>query len=166
VLAVMVQPGRTRAKAMAERLPAEVFRDPYRRAVFEVLAAMRTAGRAVDVLTVDWELARAGLPLYEAEAGADGVAGETFAARLARAQVTDERAVEAISGLQAEQVTGGGREGMPDVASSWAHGQRRGRGGLREVPPRDPGMTWPVRMVQRPPGRGADGPDRGPRQAR
>lgn len=166
VLAALLKPGRTIAQAMAERLPAGTFHGSHRRAVFEVLMAMRTAGRPVDALTVDWELASAGLPLCEPGVGADGLAGATYAARLAVVRVDEGQAIKAVSGLQAEQATGDARQPVRDAAPSQAHVQRRWRGGVRQVPPRDPETTRPLRLVQRPPGRNADGPDRGPQQAR
>jgi hypothetical protein len=166
VLAALLKPGRTLTKAMAEHLPAEAFQNAYQRAVFEVLMTMRTAGRPIDSLTADWELADAGLPLYEPGVGADGVTGETFAARLAAVKVIESQAIKAVSELRAEQAMGDGRQPVRGAPSTQAHGQRRGRGGVWQVPPRDPETTRPLRLVQRPPGRNADGPDRGPQQAR
>jgi hypothetical protein len=167
VLAALLQPGRTAARALAGRLPAGVFGDPYRRAVFETLAAMYQEGRPVDALTVDWELARAGLPLYDRPgAGADGIGTETFAMRLARAEVTDEQAMTAVSALGGGRSRGIGRRAVPDPALPWRRGQRHGRGMPGQVPSHDPEGTRPLQVVQRPPGRSADGPDRGPQQAR
>jgi hypothetical protein len=165
VLAVLLRPGHARARSIAERLPASAFGDPYRRAVFETIAAMHEAGRPVDALTVDWELATAGLPLYDRPGvGSDGT--PTFAARLARAAVTDDQALRAVSGLQAEQAQGSGLRVVPDPASAGTRRQRRGRGELRPVSPPGPEGTRPLRLVQRPPGRSTDGPDRRPQQGR
>jgi DnaB helicase-like protein len=167
VLAALLRLGRTAARALAERLPASVFSDPYRRVVFETIAAMRQAGRPVDALTVDWELARAGLPLYDRpDAGADGIGTETFAMRLARAEVTDEQAMTAVSALGGGQSRGIGRRAAPDPAPPWGRGPQRGHGMPGQVPSLDGEGAKPSRAVQRPPGRRSDGPDRGPQQAR
>jgi hypothetical protein len=167
VLAALLKSGRS-GRVIAEGIPAEAFRGSYRRAVFEVVAAMHRAGWPVDALTVDWELASAGLPLYDRPAAGNGAAGEvTLAMRLARVEVSDEQAVKAALALRGRQGRGGnGLRAVPGAVLPWTRGQRRGRGELRQVPPSDPGEARLLRPVQRPPRRDADGPDRGPQQAR
>jgi hypothetical protein len=168
VLAALLKPGRAWVRAMVEGTTPDAFRDRYRRAVFSVLTDMHRTRRPVDPLTVDWELASSGLPVYQGtNAGADGLSEETYTTRLARAEVAQDQAIQAAREMQREQQRGARPQAGRGERSPEARSQRRGRGTLGQV--RAPGAeeTWLCpRLVQRPPGRSAGGPDRGPQQAR
>jgi len=74
-------------------------KDPYRRAVLEVIDAMVWDGRPIDELTLDWAIAERGLPLQPKGGGA------TFGERLARLPVNHQEALTAARALQGQQAS-------------------------------------------------------------
>jgi hypothetical protein len=168
VLAALLKPGRAWVRAMVEGITPDAFRDRYRRAVFSVLTDMHRTRRPVDPLTVDWELASSGLPVYQGtNAGADGLSEETYTTRLARAEVAQDQAIKAARELQRHQGHAVGLEAALHDRQPPPGSRRRGRRALGQAPPSSAEKTLPrLTLVQRPPGRSAEGPDRGPQQAR
>jgi hypothetical protein len=168
VLAALLKPGHACVRAIVAGISSDAFRDRYRRAVFSVLTDMHRTRRPVDPLTVDWELASSGLPVYQGtNAGADGLDEETYATRLARAEVAQDQAIKAARELQRHQRHAAGLEAALHDRQPPACSRRRGRTSLGQVPPPSAEQTLPrLTLVQRPPGRSAEGPDRGPQQAR
>jgi hypothetical protein len=168
VLAALLKPGRTWMWAMVAGLAAEAFRDPYRRAVFTVLTDMHRDRRPVDPVTVDWELASSGLPIYQGtEAAANGLSEETYSTRLARTEVAQDQAVKAARELQRQQGHATGLEAALHDRRSTPGSRRHGRGALGQALPPSAEQALPrLGLVQRPPGLSAEGPDRGPKQAR
>jgi hypothetical protein len=166
VLASLLKPGHTWVRETIACIAEAAFRDPYRRAVFSVLTSMHRDRRPVDPLTVDWELASSGLPIYQGiEAAANGLSEETYSTRLARTDVAQGQAVKAARELQQQQGHAVGLEAaLHDRRSTPGS---RGRGTSRQTPPPSAEQTLPrLGLVQRPPGRSAEGPGRGPHQAR
>jgi hypothetical protein len=72
-------------------LPVAAFADPYCQELFQAIRSLDAAGRPIDPLTVDWELARRGVPL-------DG-GTESYATRLARADAGKESPIKAATVL-------------------------------------------------------------------
>jgi hypothetical protein len=167
VLASLLKPSRTWVWTMVAGIAAAVFRDPYRRAVFTVLTSMHRDRRPVDPLTVDWELASSGLPIYQGTgAAANGLNEETYSTRLARTDVAQDQAVKAARELEQQQGHATGLEARHDRRSP-PGSRRHGRGSLGQAPPPSAEQTLPrLGVVQRPPGHSAEGPDRGPQQER
>jgi hypothetical protein len=166
VLAALLKPGRTWVWAMVAGIAAEAFHNPYRRAVFNVLTDMHRDRRPVDSLTVDWELASSGLPIYQGiGAAANGLSEETYAKRLARTEVAQDQAIRAAHELLRDQRHATGLQAAPDKHPRGSASQRRGRGMQGQPPSSGAEQGWPrPRQIQRPPGRSAEGPGRGPQQ--
>lgn len=150
-LASVAGPQRGRARQIARMLPPEAFGDYYRRAVYATACQMHEDGRHVDELTLDWEVARLGLPLrYEP-------GGQTIGERLARIRSGGERPIEAARQLQERYER--------------AHGPRAPAPARDREPPgpgareraQVPGGPPPLRLVQPPPGHEHGKPGHGPR---
>jgi hypothetical protein len=145
-------------------LPDGGFTNPHRKEIYQVLTAMHLAGKAVDELTLDWELATQGVPLDARQSGGAVRDDQTYAMRLARLEYGYEEPVTAARELSVEY--GQSRSGHP------AGSARRGTPGARQMvrargdapAERVPGRPV-LRLVQSPPEAG--GPTgRGPQQAR
>ena len=113
VLAALIRQWPEQALEIARILRPEAFADPFRRAVFVLLRAMRQAGRAIDELTLDWEMAAHGIL-----AGVER--GETYGQRLARIQTGYQEAIMVAHELQDQherasrpRITGPGMRGNP-----------------------------------------------------
>ena len=145
-------------------LPAEAFANLHRREIYQVLTAMHQAGKAVDELTLDWELATQGLPLGGRKSGGAARDGLTYAMQLARLNGGHEEPATAARELAAEYErsrseppVGSGRRGKPDTGATT---RSRGDAPAAKIPRR-----LGLRLVQPPPEAG--GPtERGPQQAR
>jgi hypothetical protein len=126
------------------------FSDHYTRAVYATVTAMHADGRRVDALTLDWELARQGLPL-RLEHG-----GQTIGTLLTRSVGVDEQPIQAARALQARYE----RAHVPR-----APGDQRGlvklgpgpRGGILA-----PGSRAHLRLLPPPPGHEPGSPGYGP----
>jgi hypothetical protein len=92
---------------------------------------MHRDGRPVDALTADWELASAGLPLYEKPAGPDGEDGETYATWLTRMGVDHRPAITVAYELQAEWQRESGQQ--PGVGRAVPEARGQGSGGWRDM---------------------------------
>jgi replicative DNA helicase len=75
-------------------LPTAAFADPYRQELFRAIRSLHVAGKPVDPLTADWELARRGIPLVGG--------GESYATTLARAEADGESPVKIATILLAQ----------------------------------------------------------------
>jgi hypothetical protein len=124
--------------------------------------------RPVDPLTVDWELANSGLPIYQGtDEEAKGLSEETYSTRLAHMEVAQDQAVNAARELQLQQGHATGLEATLRGRRSTPGSQGSGRGVRGQAPPPSAEQTLPLLgLVHRPPGRSTEGPDRGPQQAR
>lgn len=152
-LASVAGPPGGRAGQIAQMLPPEAFGDYYRPAVYAVACQMHRDGRHVDELTLDWEVARLGLPLrYEP-------GGQAIGARLARLRSGDQRPIEAARQLQEQY---GQARGPRALAPALASG-RPGSGMAERA--RGPGGQPSLRLVQPPPGHELGSPGHGPRPA-
>jgi hypothetical protein len=145
-------------------LPAEAFTNPHRKEIYQVASAMHLAGKAVDELTLDWELAARGVPLDARQSGGAVRDDQTYAMHLARLERGYEEPVTAAHELAAEYRQS--RSGHP------AGSARRGTPGARQTA-RARGDAAAVRILGRPvlrlvqPPPEAGGPTgRGPQQAR
>jgi hypothetical protein len=168
VLASLLKPGHMWVWQMVAGMAAKAFRDPYRRAVFTVVMDMHRDRRPVDPLTVDWELANSGLPIYQGtDEEAKGLSEETYSTRLAHMEVAQDQAVNAARELQLQQGHATGLEATLRGRRSTPGSQGSGRGVRGQAPPPSAEQTLPLLgLVHRPPGRSTEGPDRGPQQAR
>jgi replicative DNA helicase len=130
--------------------------DPYRRAMIRAARDMHAAGMATDALTLDWELAQRGLPLVrQPEAGNNG---ETYAMRLARSGMDDDRPVQAARELAT------GSHGPQSAERRNELTAQRGARKVRRQPQAGRIDQPSLRLVQRPPEIG--GPQPGPQQGR
>jgi replicative DNA helicase len=86
-LAALAQLKPADAEELLWILRPEAFKDPYRRAAFEVISGMAGDGWPVDELTLDWAIAERGLALQPKGGGA------TFGERLARVPVSLQEAL-------------------------------------------------------------------------
>jgi hypothetical protein len=156
VLAGLLGQAPRRAAEILRIVTAAAFSDPYRREVFQIAAVMHQRGRAVDELTLDWELAMHGVPVA---AGPGRRAGDTYGKCLACIEVPGYTApVDAAREVQAlhekacrPRVV---RGGLP-----WTPGPQRAHGDDAAVAQRGRPR---LRLIARPPE--GDGPARGPEQ--
>jgi hypothetical protein len=84
VLAGLLRHDAAHSAGIAQVLPAQAFSSPHRQAVYQVLTVMHQAGKAVDALTVDWELASRGVPLDARPRPGAALDDLTYTMRLAR----------------------------------------------------------------------------------
>jgi hypothetical protein len=108
------------AREITRVLPAEAITDPHRRRVYRVLRSMVRAGRPVDELTLDWELATRDHPLHPPD-GAGGTHGQ----RLAGIRAGHDEALAAARELQGQherairpRLAGPGQATAPETPSA------------------------------------------------
>lgn len=138
-------------------LSGEAFTDPLRRQLFRAITTLYTAGKAVDPLCADWELAQHPAPAQpQPEQQAAPGSRPGYTARLAAAEVGQVQVAWAASGMQdrLSNAAAGQRE-VPGAAARRAllPGRTADRPGMV------PGQPGP-RLIQPPPGPPGHGPDR------
>ena len=145
-------------------LPAEAFTSAHRREIYQVLTAMHLAGKPVDELTLDWELATHGVPL-DARQGHDAARDDqTYAMHLARRECSYEEPVIAAGELVDEYEQS--RDRRPaGSARRWGPGARPTARTHGDAPATRTSGRPVLRLVQPPPEVGGPA-ERGPQQAR
>jgi len=141
-------------------LSAEAFTSPHRKEIYQIFSAMHLAGKAVDELTLDWQLAAQGVPLDAGPGGRAERDDQTYAMHLARLDYGYGEPAIAARELAAEH------QRYP--ARRTPHGEPGARqtATLRRdaTAARVPGRPA-LRLVQPPPQAGGPA-ERGPQQAR
>jgi hypothetical protein len=163
VLAGLLQQDPERNAGILRTLPAEAFTNPHRKEIYQVASAMYRAGKAVDELTLDWELAVQGVPLDARQSYGATRDDHTYAMYLARLDCGYQEPAVAAGELAAEyeeaRVAHPAGSARPRAAGGRQAGRRRGDPSADTIPGR------PVlRLVQPPPEAGPS--ERGPQQGR
>jgi hypothetical protein len=164
VLAGLLQQDPERNAGILRILPAEAFVNPHRKEIYQVASAMYRAGKAVDELTLDWELAVQGVPLDARQSYGAVRDDHSYAMHLARLECGYQEPVIAAGELAAEYEQS--RSAHPASSTRRAGpGARQASRARGDTPAgRVPGRPV-LRLVQPPPEAG--GPTgRGPQQAR
>jgi hypothetical protein len=163
VLAGLLQQAPQRNTHILRVLPAEAIAGPHRSQIYQVLSAMHQAGKPVDEVTLDWELASRGVPLDGRQSRIPGRDDQTYAMRLARLHPGYEAPATAAAELAAEygrswaaRPAGSAPRGSPDVRPEASAGRRA-------PAPRIPGRPV-LRLIKPPPQAGPS--ERGPQQGR
>jgi hypothetical protein len=158
-----LRPDPQRNSEILRILSAEAFTSPHRKEMYHVLTAMNLAGRPVDELTVDWELASRGVPLDARQSYRAVRDDHTYAMHLARLDYGYQEPIAAAAELAAEYRQAfaehpAGSAGLKAVSGRQA-GRRRADPSTGTIPGRPA-----LRLVQPPPEAGPS--ERGPQQAR
>jgi hypothetical protein len=162
VLAGLLRQDPERNADILRALPAGAFANPHRREVYQVASAMYQAGKPVDELTLDWELASRGVPLDAGQSPGAARDGGTYAMRLARLEIGYQEPATAAEEMAAEY-----RQSRTGHSAGSAR-LRAVRTPAPAVRPQAPAAGTPrpvLRLVQPPPQPGGPGGP-GPRQAR
>jgi hypothetical protein len=144
-------------------LPAEAFTNPHRQQIYHVLTAMNLAGRPVDEVTADWELASRGVSLDARQSYGAARDGQTYAMYLARLDCGYQEPIVAAAELAAEYRQARAAHPAGSARLKAVGGRQPGRrregqsaGGIAGRPA--------LRLVQPPPEAGPS--ERGTQQAR